>query len=117
MSDQRRSTAFYRAVLAADPILDVPGMTEFALPGGSVLGLMPVSGIERLLADAVPGIADQPTVPRAELYLLVDDVRKYVTRALDAGARAVSDLQRRDWGDDAAYYQDPDGHVIAIAAR
>jgi hypothetical protein len=29
-------------------------MTEFALPGGLVLGLMPVTGIRKLLGAAVP---------------------------------------------------------------
>lgn len=104
-------------MLAAEPTLDVPGMTEFSLPGGAVLGLMPTSGIARLLGDGLPGVAAQPEVPRAELYLLVDDVAPYVARALAAGAREVSPVQSRDWGDRAGYFQDPDGHVVVIAVR
>ena len=115
VSDQDRSTEFYRTVLAVDPTLHVPGMSEFSLPGGSILGLMPISGISRLLSDTVPGIANQPAVPRAELYLVVNETEPYVLRALAAGAREVSPVQARDWGDTAGYYQDPDGHVIAFA--
>ncbi|MEZ4653650.1 MAG: hypothetical protein R3E12_08670 [Candidatus Eisenbacteria bacterium] len=39
--DQDRSTDFYRHVLDREPRLHVPGMTEFPLPGGAILGLMP----------------------------------------------------------------------------
>lgn len=45
--DQARSTQFYRAVLDAAPLLEVPGMTELQLSGGAVLGLMPEAGIVR----------------------------------------------------------------------
>ena len=40
VEDQSRSTAFYSRVLAMQPRLHVPGMTEFRLPGGGVLVLM-----------------------------------------------------------------------------
>ncbi|MCB0009465.1 MAG: VOC family protein, partial [Anaerolineales bacterium] len=53
-ADQAASAAFYAKVLGLAPRLDVPGMTEFALPGGAVLGLMPIAGIRRLLGAALP---------------------------------------------------------------
>jgi predicted enzyme related to lactoylglutathione lyase len=49
VADQARSAAFYAKVLCVEPRLDVPGMSEFVLPGGAVLGLMPEAGIRRLL--------------------------------------------------------------------
>ena len=52
VADQQRSAAFYEAVLGLAPRLHVPGMTEFDLPGGGVLGLMPERGIVRLLAGS-----------------------------------------------------------------
>ena len=115
--DQERSTAFYTAVLARAPRLDVPGMTEFALPGGAVLGLMPERGIERLLGAAMPSPASARGVPRAELYLLVPEPESYHARAVAAGAKELSPMQVRSWGDAAAYSLDPDGHVLAFAAR
>jgi len=114
--DQRRSADFYRAALDTAPRLDVPGMTELALGGGAVLGLMPEAGIRRLLGDALPDPAAAAGVPRAELYLRVDDPGACHQRALAAGARELSPLARRDWGDRAAYCLDPDGHVLAFAA-
>jgi catechol 2,3-dioxygenase-like lactoylglutathione lyase family enzyme len=112
--DQRASTDFYRNVLAVEPILDVPGMTEFHLGEGVVLGLMPEKGITRLLDGAVDPAAAEG-VPRAELYLLVDAPSAYQARALAAGGKELSPLQDRDWGEAAAYCQDLDGHVLAFA--
>lgn len=112
--DQQASRDFYRHVLAIEPSLDVPGMTEFRLGDGLLLGLMPERGITRLLDGAVDP-ASAGGVPRAELYLLVDDPADYHARALAAGARELSPLRERDWGETAAYSQDPDGHVLAFA--
>lgn len=116
VADPVASARFYRAVLAAEPTLDVPGMTEFTLGTGAILGLMPEAGIRRLLGEA---IADPATAraPRAELYLRVDDARAAHHRALAAGARELSPVLLRDWGDLAGYVADPDGHVLAFAER
>jgi catechol 2,3-dioxygenase-like lactoylglutathione lyase family enzyme len=115
VADQVRSRDFYRAVLEAEPRLDVPGMTEFALPGGAVLGLMPEAGIRRLLGEVLPDPARASGVPRAELYLVVLDPARFHERALAAGARELSPLAPRDWGTEVAYALDPDGHVLAFA--
>lgn len=112
--DQEASTRFYRVVLERAPSLDVPGMTEFAL-GDAVLGLMPAAGIRRLLGDALPDPARADGIPRAEIYLVVEDPGEHHRRALAAGARELSPLTPRDWGHEAAYSLDLDGHVLAFA--
>ena len=56
-------------------------------------------------------------IPRAELYLVVLDAAAYHARARAADATELSPLTRRSWGDDAAYCLDPDGYVVAFAAR
>lgn len=117
VSDQDASTRFYAAALGIAPRLHVPGMTEFELPGGGVLGLMPEAGIRRLLGDALPDPAPARGVPRCELYLVVDDAAAAHARALAAGAVELSPLQPRSWGHHAAYALDPDGHVLAFAAE
>lgn len=116
VSDQATSTAFYSRVLDCSPRLNVPGMTEFVLPDGAILGLMPESGIRRLLGPRLPDPASAHGIPRAELYLLVEAPAAYMERALAAGAAPLSPLQPRDWGHRAAYCLDPDGHVLAFAA-
>ena len=115
VSDQEASARFYQKVLAQQPALHVPGMTEFELNGGSVLGLMPSLGIKRLLGDRLPDPSTAQGIPRAELYLVVDNPEEYHARALQNGAIEMSPLMARDWGHVAAYSLDPDGHVLVFA--
>ncbi len=114
-SSQDASTRFYAHVLALQPRLHVPGMTEFELSDGAILGLMPEAGIKRLLGDALPDPASGAGIPRAELYLAVDDAQTFHQRALSAGAKELSPLQARNWGYEVAYSLDLDGHVLAFA--
>jgi uncharacterized protein len=115
VAEQERSTAFYSAVLGLSPRLNVPGMSEFLLPGGGVLGLMPEQGIRKLLGPVLPDPSSSRGVPRCELYLLVNDPAAWHGRSLEAGAKELSPLQPRSWGHLAAYSLDPDGHVLAFA--
>lgn len=82
VKDQAKSTAFYAHVLDCQPTLDVPGMTEFNLGENCILGLMPVAGIRRLLGESLPDPEQAAGIPRAEVYLLVDDPVAYHQRAL-----------------------------------
>lgn len=115
VTDQARSASFYAAALDQSPRLDVPGMTEFDLPGGGILGLMPEAGIVKLLGEKLPDPAGARGVPRSELYLTHPDADACHARALRAGAVELSPMLPRDWGDHAAYSLDPDGHVLAFA--
>lgn len=113
--DQERARAFYEAALGFAPRLHVPGMTEFELAGGAVLGLMSEAGIRRLL-PALPDPVQARGAPRAETYLIVPEPAVCLARAVAAGATEVSPVLPRDWGDHAGYCIDPDGHVLAFAA-
>ena len=115
VSDQHASRDFYRRVLGLEPELDVPGMTEFRLGPGVKLGLMPHTGIARILGDALPHPDSATGIPRCELYLRVPDLESCFERAIRAGAVIVSHAADRDWGDRVAYVADPDGHVLAFA--
>jgi catechol 2,3-dioxygenase-like lactoylglutathione lyase family enzyme len=115
IADQKRSREFYKHLLKLNPSLDEPGMTEFTLPGGAKIGLMPEKSIARILGDGVPSPASGRGIPRCEIYLRVDNPKLHLNRALSGGARLLSPLQPRAWGDEAAYVADPDGHVIALA--
>jgi catechol 2,3-dioxygenase-like lactoylglutathione lyase family enzyme len=116
VTDQDLSAVFYQDVLALAPTLHVPGMTEFPLPGGGVLGLMPAHGILRMLGPRLPDPATAIGVPRCELYLVSDHPAEYHARALAAGATELSPLLPRNWGHHAAYSLDRDGHVLAFAS-
>lgn len=114
VNDQDKSAEFYSKVLAQAPHLHVPGMTQFALGDGSLLGLMPESGIKRVLGEALPDPSVGNGIPRSEVYLYVEGAEAYHRRALEAGAKELSPMQKRDWGERAAYSLDPDGHVLAF---
>jgi len=45
----------------------------------------------------------------------VENPDAYHLRALAVGARELSPMAPRDWGDLVAYSLDPDGHVLAFA--
>jgi uncharacterized glyoxalase superfamily protein PhnB len=107
VADQARATTFYRHVLAAEPVLEVPGMTEFGLDGAT-LGLMPVADMEELLAGRIHGGSGQ----RCELYLRRADAP---ARAVASGGELLDGLRDRPWGERVGYALDPDGHVLAIA--
>jgi uncharacterized glyoxalase superfamily protein PhnB len=113
VEDQQRARDFYTATLAIEPSLDVPGMTEFKI-GGATLGLMPALGIRKLLGDAVP---EHSRDARCELYIGVDDPAEVASRAIQHGAKELSPLQVRDWGDDVIYLADLDNHIIAFARK
>lgn len=113
--DPEVSRRFYATVLAASPSLDVEGMTEFAISDAAVLGLMPEAGVLRLLEGRVDPRRGRGG-PRAELYLMVDDVEAHHGRALEAGAAELDPPTERAWGHLASYVLDPDGHVVAFAA-
>ncbi len=117
VADQERSKQFYETVFDKAPDLHVPGMTEFKLNDGSSLGLMPEQGIKNLLGEALPDPAKGTGIPRAELYLLVQAAAVYHGRSLASGARELSAMAERGWGDSVAYSLDPDGHVLAFAEQ
>ena len=98
VADQAKSTEFYSCVLNAKPDLNVPGMTEFHLSDGTVLGLMPRASAEKLFAGNVKIATENLNEKSAELYLLVDDAEAYIQRAISAGAVEIDPLQLRDWG-------------------
>jgi catechol 2,3-dioxygenase-like lactoylglutathione lyase family enzyme len=115
VSDQKRSRDFYEKVLGYEPVLDIPGMSEFQLNEYSKLGLMPEEGIAKILLPGTKHPASAYGIPRCELYLMVDSPSASYEEAISLGARKVSDTAIRDWGHEVAYVQDFDGHIIAFA--
>lgn len=115
VADQKRSTDFYRRLLSREPVLEVPGMTEFELTASLKLGIMPENGIARILTEKMPNPANGNGIPRCEIYLLSERLQPYYERAIELDAVLVSDIAERDWGHRVCYFHDPDGHVLAFA--
>jgi predicted enzyme related to lactoylglutathione lyase len=117
VSDQDAASEFYAKLLGMEPELYAPGMTEFRLADNLKLGLMPNKGIAKILGDKTPDPSSGNGVPRCELYLTVLDAAAATEHAIECGAKMISALQDRDWGDKVAYFADMDGHIIALAEK
>lgn len=117
VADQATSTRFYEQLLGRAPDLVVPGMTEFVIAPNIKLGLMPNESIARILLDKTPHPATGSGIPRCELYLYVNDIARVYDNAIAAGAKLVSPIEERNWGDLACYFADPDGHIVALAQK
>lgn len=117
VADQLKSKLFYMAIFGNEPILDVPGMTEFQLAENSILGIMPESGIVKILGNHTPHPNTGNGIPRCELYLYVTEPKNSLLNAINAGAKLISKIEARTWGDEVAYCSDLDGHIIAFAKK
>ena len=115
VKEQQASADFYTKIFRQEPDLHVPGMTEFKLTDTCKLGLMPNRGIAKILANKTPHPDQGNGIPLCELYLHVENIDFEFENALKAGAKLVSPVEDRNWGDKACYFADPDGHVIAFA--
>jgi len=117
VENQEISSDFYQQLFRTNPSLKVTGMTEFTISENLKLGLMPNEGIARILGKVIPHPADGNGIPRCELYLYVEDLELEFANAIKCGAKLVSDIQERNWGDNVCYFADPDGHIIAFAKK
>lgn len=117
VANQKRSKEFYEQLLEMAPSLDVPGMTEFTLSDSVKLGLMPETGIQKILNNKVPNPSTGNGIPRCELYLKVQSAEAYLQRAVSLGGKEISAMEDRDWGDRVGYASDLDGHILAFAEQ
>ncbi len=114
VADLPRARAFYDAAFGWPADVDVPVYVEYALPGGLRLGLYDRAGFARNTGEP-PAPPPAAGTAATELYLYPDDVPAAIVRVEAAGARLLSALAPRGWGDEAAYYGDPDGNVLVLA--
>lgn len=117
VNNQAESRIFYQKLFRTPPQLDVAGMTEFQISENYKIGLMPNDGIAKILGDKAPHPSLANGVPRCELYFYVDDIQIEFENALTSGAKLISPVADRDWGDRVCYFADPDGHIIAFAEK
>ena len=115
VADVARAARFYAAAFGWKQTFDgSPHYAEFMLGNGTGIGLY----VHRGFAGQVGAdVAELPpgTVTGTELYVRVDDLDSAIAALVAAGARPLSPRARRVWGEEAAYFADPDGHVVAVA--
>lgn len=113
VEDAQRAAAFYRGVFQWPVLVEVPVYVE--LQAGAVrVGLYQRDGFGRN-TGAVPTVVARGALAPSELYVHVERPEDVMERLRRHGARELSGWQRRDWGDDAAYFADGDGHVVVVA--
>lgn len=117
VANQQASTEFYTKIFRQNPDLNVPGMTEFILAENCKLGLMPNNGIAKILENKTEHPDKGNGIPRCELYLLVNNIDIEFENAIKIGAKLISPIEDRDWGDRVCYFSDLDGHIIAFAEK
>jgi len=112
--DLARSTAFYRAAFGWPARVETPVYVELELPDGRGLGLYQREGFAKNTGQ-MPVAVPAGAITGTELYFHVEDVDDAVKRLTALGAKCLSPVMLRDWGDEAAYFSDPDGNVLVVA--
>ena len=117
VKDVTRSVAFYEQALGwpRNPKISFANYVELQAPEGGTLGLYDRNGYAGEVG-AEPAELNGHVAP-AYLYVRVPNVDDAVAAFEAAGARPLSPLADRVWGERAAWFADPDGNVVAVAER
>jgi catechol 2,3-dioxygenase-like lactoylglutathione lyase family enzyme len=118
VDDLERSLATYETAFdwPRNTRIDYRNYVELHPPDGGTLGLYEREGFAGTVG-AEPVSPSEDAVAPSYLYVRVEDVEETTHRMAGAGFRPLSPLKRRDWGEDAAWFADPDGNVVAVAGR
>ena len=114
--DLARAVRFYREAFDWPAAITTGVYVELAITGGMRLGLYERQGFARN-TGRLPNAIQDDQLTGTELYLYTDDIDGAIRRLHAAGARELGALAPRDWGEDVAYFADPEGNVIAIARQ
>ena len=117
VADLARARAFYDAAFGFHTSVDVPVYVEYRINAGARLGLMPQGNTRHFLGEKLGSRKPRDGCPRGEIYLHVRNPKAALANLKKLGARCTSPWAKRDWGDFAAYFLDPDGYVLVVAKR
>lgn len=112
--DLPRAASFYIDAFGWPRHVDTPIYVELALPAGMRLGLYDREGFAKNVGQALRP-APEGLISASEIYLSVSDLDAAIEDVTRAGGRVLDPLRKRDWGDEVAYFADPDGNVVALA--
>jgi len=112
--DLEEAVRFYREAFGWEQTVAAPVYAEFTLPDGMRFGLYEREAFARNVG-ALPDQTPAGSISSTELYFYADQPHETLASLRGAGARELSPWSIRDWGDEAAYFADPDGNVLVIA--
>jgi len=115
VEDFYKSKIFYELLFNIKPIIDEPGMVEFRLPDNSTFGIMPNTSLEKLFGSDFKIEKHRKSLPKTELYFLVDDAISFHNKAIQLGSTEIRAFSEMDWGHKVAYSLNHDGHILAFA--
>jgi predicted enzyme related to lactoylglutathione lyase len=116
VSNLARSLAFYERAFRwpRNDRIDYTNYVELLPPDGGALGLFERYGFAQTVGADPIAVANGQVAP-AYLYVRVEDVEGVAGRIEGAGGRPLSPLAPRSWGEEAAWFADPDGNFVAVA--
>ncbi|MDF1838214.1 MAG: VOC family protein [Planctomycetota bacterium] len=112
--DLAASADFYEKLLGWERTVDVPVYVQLTAPGGLGLGIYERESYG-VNTGQVPPLPKAGHAGGAEIYFYCKDLEERVALAESLGARPLSPLSKRMWGDEVAYFADPDENVVALA--
>jgi predicted enzyme related to lactoylglutathione lyase len=117
VSDLRRSLDFYEQAFdwPRNERIDYANYVELLPSDGGAIGLYERDGYAATVG-AEAAETPQGRVAPAYVYVRVDDIAAATRRIEAAGGRPLSPLRPRSWGEQAAWFADPDGNVVAVGA-
>lgn len=115
VTDLLKSAKFYEQAFGWVPDVRAPYYIEYAPKGGPRFGLYTREGFGRNTSVKAASAPPAPLTTSTEIYFFTDDPSAAGRRLREAGGRLLSPLSPRPWGDEAAYYADPDGNVLVLA--
>jgi predicted enzyme related to lactoylglutathione lyase len=113
-ADVAGAKAFYEGTFGWKVVVDLPVYVEMEVPTGLRVGLYAREGFARNTGEP-PALPPSRGTTACELYLRVTDPRAALARLVARGARLLSEVAPRPWGDEAGYAADPDGNVVAVS--
>jgi lactoylglutathione lyase len=115
VEDLERTLAFYVGKVGLPVRFRAEGYVELAVEG-SRFALLARSRVSELAGDAHAGRPAAGT-HEGSVTLLVEDVDRVHRELAGRGVTFLGAPTDRPWGQRAAYFQDPEGHLIEIATN
>ncbi|MDD2715068.1 MAG: VOC family protein [Candidatus Wallbacteria bacterium] len=114
VSDLKRAEKFYNEAFGFKTRVNVPVYIEYELPNGISFGIYKKDSFA-INTGEKPFLPPSSAISGCEIYFHCDDLDQAIRNLKKAGARILSERKTRDWGDEAAYFADPDGNVLVLA--